>query len=223
MPRKKSKKIFLYIFLFLFIGTLNNKNIKDIYNKEIKNIYVSGLSEKQNLKIKKSLELFELKNLFFLEKIQIEKLINSFDNIEFFSVNKKYPSTLNIELIETKYLAYVIKDKKIFYLGSNGKLISINEQKKVLPYIYGSFEPEKFFQLKKILRKLNFNFDEIEKLFYFPSGRWDIKLRTGILIKLPKNRLEESLNLLIEILKDKNFKQISMIDVRQINQVIINE
>ena len=223
MPRKKSKKIFLYIFLFLFIGTLNNKNIKDINNKEIKNIYVSGLSEKQNLEIKKSLEFYELKNLFFLEKIQIEKLINSFNHIEFFSVKKKYPSTLNIELIETKYLAYVIKDKNFFFLGSNGKLISISDQKKVLPYIYGSFEIEKFFQLKKILDKLNFNFDEIEKLFYFPSGRWDMKLRNGILIKLPKNRLEESLKLSIIILKDKNFKEKSMIDVRQLNQVIINE
>ena len=48
-------------------------------------------------------------------------------------------------------------------------------------------------------------------------------MTSGILIKLPKKRLEESLNLSLEILDDKNFKNIKVIDVRQERQIVINE
>ena len=69
----------------------------------------------------------------------------------------------------------------------------------------------------------NYDFNNIKNLFYFPSGRWDIEIYSGVLIKLPKNEFKESLNLSFDILNDKNFKDIRIIDVRPKNQIIINE
>ena len=222
MLQQKSKRIILYIFLFFLIGTLNNKNFTQSDYLKIKNIYVSGLSEEKNKEVLKKLEIFRIKNLFFLEKFQIEKLIESLNYIENYSVFKNYPSSLKIKLIETNYLAYVSKNDKNFYIGSNSKLIKVENFEKKLPYVFGNLNIEKFFELKMIMDELNISLDDFEKLFFFPSGRWDLQMNSGILIKLSKDRLEESLKISKEILNNEKFKDIRIIDVRQHNQIILN-
>ena len=44
----------------------------------------------------------------------------------------------------------------------------------------------------------------------------------GILIKLPRKKIKESLDLSVTILNDNNFEDIRIIDLRQRDQVIIN-
>ena len=43
MQQKKNKKIFAYFFLFLLIGSINNKNFNNIQVPKIKEIHISGL------------------------------------------------------------------------------------------------------------------------------------------------------------------------------------
>ena len=222
MRQLKSRKILIYVFLFLFIGTFNNKNLNNFNLPKIDKINVLGLSDEKNNKVLESLKTFKLYNLFFLNKIQIENIIHSKSYIEDYSVFKQYPSSLNIKLKETDYLAYLNKDGKKFYLGSNGKLIDSNKSKKKLPYIFGDLEIDEFFKLKEIINRSNFDYKKIKNLFFFPSGRWDIEMNSGVLIKLPKDNLEESLKLSFNILSDKNFLNIKIIDVRQLNQVVLN-
>ena len=47
-------------------------------------------------------------------------------------------------------------------------------------------------------------------------------MHSGLLIKLPKDKLKESLDISIKILNDNKFKNLKIIDLRQKNQVIIN-
>ncbi len=223
MPQSKNKKIFAYIFLFLIIGTLNNKNLNEIEIKKSNQINVIGLSEEKNFEILQRLNSYKFYNLFFLNKIKIEQLISSYNHIENYSVFKKYPSMLIVELTETNYLAYIKQNRKTFYIGSNRKLIEAPDKNKKLPNIFGDLDLNKFFKLKNIIDQSNYDFNDIMNLFYFPSGRWDIEMNSGILIKLPKNRLKESLNLSFYILNDKNFKNLKTIDVRPKNQIVINE
>ena len=223
MLQQKSKKIFVYIFLLFFIGTFNNKNLNETNFLKIQNIDISGLSEEKNLEVLERLEILKIDNLFLLKKLQIEKLINSFNYIENYSVFKKYPSSINIKLNETNYLAYVTKDNMNFYLGSNKKFIKVENDQKNLPFIFGNFDLEKFFELKKIIDELKFDKKEIKNYFFFPSGRWDLEMNSGILLKLSRDELEQSLKLSIKILKAKNNENLKIIDLRQTNQVIINE
>ena len=48
MPRLKNRKIFLYIFLLLFIGTINNKNLDKSLAMNISEIVVTGLEKKDS-------------------------------------------------------------------------------------------------------------------------------------------------------------------------------
>ena len=223
MLQSKSKKILVYIFLFFIIGTLNNKDLNKIKSKKTNQINVSGLSEEKNFEVLESLNVYKFYNLFFLNKLKIDQLINSYNHIENYSVFKKYPSSLIVKLSETNYLAYTNQNGKNFYIGSNGKLIEAFDKNKRLPNIFGDFDLSKFFKLKKTIDQSNYDFNNIKNLFYFPSGRWDIEIYSGVLIKLPNNEFKESLNLSFDILNDKSFKDIRIIDVRPKNQIIINE
>ncbi len=222
MQLQKNKKILFYFFLFLIIGTFNNKNINNFEFPKISQIKVSGLSDEENDKILQVLEIYKIYNLFSLNKTQIKKSITQYNQIEEIFIFKKYPHSLNVKLIETKLLAYIIKNEKVFYLGSNGKLIETKDKIKKLPYIFGDIEVRDFFELKKAIKDSVFKFEEIKNLFFFPSGRWDIETYSGILIKLPKNKLKESLNLSIKLIEKDKFEKIKMIDLRQANQVITN-
>ena len=59
-------------------------------------------------------------------------------------------------------------------------------------------------------------------IFFFPSKRWDIQTDSGVLIKLPKFKLKESLDLYIDLLEKEEFINTKIIDLRQSDQVIIN-
>ena len=108
-------------------------------------------------------------------------------------------------------------------MGSNGKLIIVKKKLKELPYIYGDLDINEFFRLRRIINKTNFRFEEIKNLFFFPSGRWDIETHSGILIKLPKFKLKESLNLYIQLLQESDTSNFKLIDFRQNNQVVVND
>ncbi len=222
MHSLKNKKFLIYIFLFFLIGTFNNKNLYQLEISRIKNINVVGLDTEENFKIAKSLKFLKFNNLFFIDQIKIEKLIKKNNHVEDFYVFKKYPSTLNIQLSKTNFLANINKNGKSFYIGSNGKLIKNHNKKNKLPNVYGNFDISEFLRIKKTIDESNFNYNNIKELFFFPSGRIDIIIKSGQLIKLPKNKLKENLDLLIMIFKDENFKNIEMIDLRQHGQVIIN-
>ena len=205
------------------IGTLNNKNLSNLSLSKLIEINVEGLDEKNNLKIKDDLSFLKLKNIFYLDKLAISKIIKSNNLVEDFSVFKYYPSTLEIKIVKTDFLAKIKKNGDNFFLGSNGKLIQGKISNKKVPIIFGNFKNENFFELKKAINATNFEYTDVKKLYFFKSGRWDIETFSGLVIKLPKDHIKNSLELTIKVLKNDSQNIINIIDLRQKNQVIINE
>ena len=102
-------------------------------------------------------------------------------------------------------------------------MIASKKAIKNIPIIFGDFEIRDFFKLKNFIDESSFNYQQITELFYFQSGRWDIKIKSGILIKLSSENLKDSLNLLVKILDEQKLKKLKVIDMRQKNQVVISE
>ncbi len=48
-------------------------------------------------------------------------------------------------------------------------------------------------------------------------------MNSGVLIKLPITGIKESLNLSTDLLDDKKFRNIKILDIRQKNQIVIND
>ena len=71
MRQKKGKKILIYLFLFLIVGTINNTGLTRVKFENIKYIKISGLNENENANLLKNIEFLKLKNIFFLNRNQI--------------------------------------------------------------------------------------------------------------------------------------------------------
>ena len=223
MHQQTSKKILIYFFLFIIIGTLNNKNFTKIEFLKIDNINIYGIDTENKLDLIKKLDFFKFQNIFFIDEVRIKEIINSNPFVERFSILKKYPSELEIKINKTKFLAYVQKKDGLFFLGSNQKLIFTNGEIDNIPYVFGNFNNEEFFALKDIIDNSDFDYTQIKNLYFFPSKRWDIEMNSGLIIRLPRNKLKESIELSLKIISDDSLRKIKMIDLRQKSQIIINE
>ena len=82
MQLRLSRKILLYIFLIIFLSTLNNKYFLKIELKPIDEITVIGLNEREMQDLLSNLELHNLKNIFFLNKFELEEKLKANKLIE---------------------------------------------------------------------------------------------------------------------------------------------
>ena len=223
MHQRKSKKILIYFFLLLLVGSISNIDINNLKFQSIKNIKVNGLEIEENSIISKKVKDLNLDNIFLINKKNLSTLVGSNNLVEKFFIFKRYPSTLNINIDKTNTLARISKNGKIYVLGSNGKLIENKHSNNQLPFIFGNPEITEFFNIKKIIDESQISFEEIESLYFFLSKRWDLKLRNNIIIKLPNDNIKEGLILVSKFLHNNKFKDIKIIDARINNQIILND
>ena len=223
MHQQKGKKILIYFFLFLIVGSINNTVLTKVKFEKIKSIQISGLNQNQNINLQESIEELNLKNIFFLNKQAISKIISSNTIVESYEIFKKYPHTLDIKIKRTNFLAKINNNGKIFLIGSNGKLSDIKFSDKDLPFIFGKPKIDEFILLTNIIENSKFSLSEIKNLYFYPSKRWDLELKNNIILKLPKNHVRFSLDQAFEFLNDNNFNEIKVVDARIKNQIILND
>ena len=223
MHLQKGKKILIYIFLFLIVGSINNTVLTKIRFEKIKNIQISGLNQNQNLNLLESIQVLNLKNIFFLNGSEISKIIASNTLVESYEIFKKYPYALDIKIEKTDFLAKINNNGKIFLIGSNGKLSDVKFSNKELPFIFGKPNIDEFIEFTNTIENSKFSLSEIKNLYFFPSKRWDLELKNNIILKLSKDHARLSLDQAFEFLNDNNFKNIKVVDARVKNQIILND
>ena len=218
MQQRKSKKILIYFFLLIVVGSINNINFNGLIFQKINNINIVGLNIKDKLILLKKIEKFNLNNIFSIRKIDLANEVESNSLVENYSIFKRYPSSLDVNIKKTKFLAKINKNGQIFYVGSNGKFVENDSLNNQLPFIFGNPEATEFFNIKEIIDKSKISFTKIKNLYFFPSKRWDLELRDNTIIKLPNDNVNLALNLAIEFLEGNKF-----IDARIENQIILND
>ena len=222
MLQQINKKIIFYISLVIILGTFNNKNLKNFDLPKINLVDIEGIEFNDN-EFLEITNLIKLHNLLSIEKSQLKEILNANNLIEKYEVLKKYPSSIKIKIEKTNFLASTNINGKNYIVGSNGKFINTKHYSKNLPFVFGNFETEKFLEFKNIVLQTEFKYNNIKNFYYFPSGRWDIEMNSGVLIKLPIIGIKDSLNLSIDLLDDIELTNIKILDIRQKNQIVIND
>jgi cell division protein FtsQ len=222
MQQRKSKTILIYFFLLLSVGSINNINVNGLKLQSIQNINIIGLDFSDKKILLNKIENFNLNNIFLISKSDLIDEIESNSLVERYFIFKRYPSSIDINIKKTKFLAKINKNGKIFYLGSNGKLIKNDLSNSQLPFIFGNPETIDFFNIKEIVDKSKISYSDIKNLYFYPSKRWDLELRDSTIIKLPSDNINLALNLAIEFLNNERFKD-KIIDARIQNQIILND
>ena len=223
MHQRISKKIVIYLFLFIILVTVNNINFLNFNLPQISNLEISGLNDFEKEEFKDDFDFLKNKNIISLDKDEVLKKIFSNKIVEDAFIFKKYPSDLKISIKKTDFLAITKKDNQDYYIGSNGNLILLRNISENLPFVFGDIEVEEFLKLKLQIDKSKFEFDQIKNLFFFKSKRWNIETKDGLIIMLPLNQIDLSLNILSKIMNEKQFQNKKLIDLRNNGKVIIND
>ena len=164
-----------------------------------------------------------LHNIFFIKKDYFDEILKKNNLIESFYIQKFYPNKIKVNIKKTNFLAITNQNNKKFYIGSNGKLISIKNTEnfnRKLPFVFSKNNFGDFVKLKKIIDKSDFQFKEIDSFYYFPSNRWDLKTNNGLLIKLPQKNLLEALQFAHKVKLDEKIKKNKIIDLRILGHMI---
>ncbi len=227
MPQQRDKKryiLFLLLILILLSSINNHKFMKKKSSiLDLKSIKVSGLDNLTNDEIENNLNFLKNTNILFLNKEILDDQIKKYNFIEYYNIFKLYPSTIELKLQKTKFLARTIKNDEILLIGSNGNFINSNKFSNIekLPMVFGKFTPEKFFYFKNTLTRSNLDYENIKEIFFFQSGRIDIKTKNNILIKFPLQNLYDAMLLVDRIITNGKFKN-NIIDLRVPNQLILS-
>ena len=217
----KKNKIIIYLLFLFILSTTSAKFINDqnTISSSVSKINTTGLSERKNLEISNNLNNFLYESIFVISKDEIKKILEKHNIIQEFSIKKIYPSTLNIEIKPTKFIARVSNNGQ-YLVGANGKLIEDKNNNELLPYIFGEFNSLDFLSFKQNIEKSIFSFSNLKTLYFFPSGRWDILTDNDILIRLPQEHIVASLNLSKKLINNDNFKDNKFLDLRVKNNLV---
>ena len=207
------------LLILLTTITVNQKIIITKFNiKEI--ILVDSISLKEK-DVKRSLSVIYNKNLLFLKNKEIEEILVQFTSIESFYLDKKYPNTLKITIIEKKPIAILINNKKKFYISERLDQFEFNDKNfnQNLPIIFGNKDDFKIFY--KNLIKIDFPVNLIIKYMLYESNRWDLETIDNKTIKLSSKNYVKNLKNYLNIKKKNNFKKFKVFDYRINDQLIL--
>ena len=226
---KKFYKIFLLIFVFIFLSTINNNNFnpkkknKNYFN--IQNIVVSNNTLIEKSLIIKKLDSLYKKNIFLLKKKDVLKPLLKIDYLDRVEVKINYPDTIDIKVIETIPVATMVKENNKYVLDNLSNLILFDERliQYNLPAIFGKNADKNFILFLNQLKKQNFPTDEIKNYYYFQISRWDLELINNNKIKLPKNNIKAAIKKSIKLLKNEDFKNYKIIDLRVDGKIVVNQ
>ena len=224
MLQRKSKKIFIYIFFFVFLGTTNNHKILNSNTFKIKNFQIIGLENNYKKDLENNLLNITKFNIFFVNKDYLKSVLNSNSLIETFQIFKIYPSSLDIKLKKTNFLARLNINGDIFLIGSNGKFTKdffLSDSEK-LPFIFGNPKVDEFLKIFSIINTSEFKYENVKNLFFYKSGRIDLELKDNVLIKLPLDNLENVLKKIFQLISSNQLNK-KIIDARVPNQIILYE
>ena len=225
---KKFYRIFLLLIIFIFLSTyspnkfdLTLENNSDFF-KINKIVILNNLLIKKG-NVKEKLGQIYNKNIFLIERKDIEESLKEIDFLKKVEVKKKYPNTIIVKVFETKPVGVLFKDKDKYILDSSSNLISFDGDLNFdqLPSIFGDDAENNFINFFNQLKVNNFPRKKIKKFYYFKIGRWDLQLANSKTIKFPYNVTNDIIKKSVELLDRKDFVNYNIIDLRVDGKIIV--
>lgn len=219
------RKLFFSIFLIILISisavfAYDKELVTNIFNK-----YVDDISQKLNFSLKK-IELEEqlkycpsIRNLlsdikpntsiFLISITDIKTKLESLDCVGSVDIEREYPDTIKIQVNEKQPIAIWQHDQKFYYVTENGSVMSIRKVKDIEKFIVvaGNNAPIHTPDLVSFLGLDQELMSQITSAIWVGNRRWNIKLESGMLIKLPETTPEIAWNKFIKINSNPEFKE----------------
>lgn len=163
--------------------------------------------------------------IFSFQPAAAKELIERISWVRSVKVERRLPDTIYIEIEERKPMALYQKDKKLYLIDLEGKIITdfgLNRFADLL-LVSGAGAQENAYNLIQNLSVEDVLLPYIEAASFISERRWDLKTHAGITVKLPAEDIGFALRRLALLQEDNQLldKDIEHIDLRDQSRILV--
>ena len=157
-------------------------------------------------------------SLLFLDALAVRERLMATPLIKDARVRKLYPGQLVIELTERDEFALWQSEGQIFVVAQDGKPIDVlrDERFMHLPFVVGEGANERVAEFQRIVEAAGDFKSKIRAGVLVTNRRWNVKLTTGVDVKLPEQNPEAAMAALARLARSQQIvdKDVISIDMR---------
>jgi cell division protein FtsQ len=218
------KKRYILLALLIFLTTFNPElPLLKLGFFIIKKVNVSGSKNTDVEKTKKQFNFLVNTSILSIDNNQMNEIVSRNEWIHFININKKFPSVVNINIVEHEPFLIWKKGNnnliitKQFTLVEKFNLVNFSNQIQAK----GNLDIQDLKSLYNALNNNNFDLSNIVSFDFINSERWDLFLKGNKKIMLGRydyNQQISNLNKILVQLKDEKF---TYIDLRLKNKIFV--
>ena len=219
-----SKKI---VGIFSFMTETKNSFLDQVSintNLRLKEIHVTGRNYISTDLLLQTIGLKSGTPILTIDIVEIEKKLNDLGWTKNVVVERRMPDTLLIKIEEHEPIALLQKKDEHILISLEGRSITQDTGEfNHLPVIMGEDAEKYAYAMLNALSSEPNLFHQVWAISFISKRRWDVHLRSGVIIKLPENYAIEAWAKLAEINRIKSIisRDIKAIDLRSPDSFII--
>lgn len=193
----------------------------------VNNITISGQKHVQTSQIDKIAKIKNGTPIFSISLTNLKYRLEELDWIKYVYIERNLPSSIKIFITERKPVALGQKDKKLFIIDDEGKII--NEKNltsfRDLPIFIGDGVELYANSLIKTLKTDPELYKRITSVIRISERRWNIRFDNDLEVKMPENKFESAWKTVIKLYKENQLlkPEIAKIDLRIPNKIFIEK
>ena len=185
------------------------------------NVYDSKNADLE--KLKKQLYFLVNTSILSIDHKKMNEVVLQNEWIHFLNINKKFPSTVNVIVVEHEPFVFWKKGNNNLIITKEFTLIekfnSNNFSNQTLAK--GNFDIEDLKRLYKALNNNNFDLANIASFEFINSERWDLFLKGNKKIMLGRYEYNQQINNLNKVLIQFKDEKFTYIDLRLKNKIFV--
>lgn len=163
--------------------------------------------------------------LFSLKPLPAQDMLEKLSWVESARVERRLPDTVYVHLNERVPMALWQNNQDVSLIDKNGVVITKQglDKFKELILIVGEHAPEEAPEFFKHLHAEDELLGRIEAARLISKRRWDLKLKNGVVVKLPEDEIALALRRLVVLHEKERLmdKDVLSIDVRQSARITV--
>lgn len=163
--------------------------------------------------------------LFAFDPAEAKEMLEKISWVRSAQVERRLPDTIYIHLTERQPLALWQHEGKIAVVDDEGVTLTDRnpEHFRELPMIVGEGAPDHAASLLTMLEAEPDVARRMEAAIFVSGRRWDLKLRSGTLVKLPENEMGYALSRLVKTHRQDDLmdKDLTAIDLREGDRITV--
>jgi cell division septal protein FtsQ len=189
----------------------------------IKTVNVSDSKNADLEKIKKQFNFLVNTSILSIDHKKMNEVVLQNEWIHFLNINKKFPSTVNVIVVEHEPFVFWKKGNNNLIITKEFTLIekfnSNNFSNQTLAK--GNFDIEDLKRLYKALNNNNFDLANIASFEFINSERWDLFLKGNKKIMLGRYDYNQQINNLNKLLIQSKDEKFTYVDLRLKNKIFV--